>query len=329
MSYTAETGYVGLARQDVKGTFKDPTDFMKVMSVELNPEGDKLIPDPEIGSISDIDSIHQGTYKISGSLESYVRPEAIGLLFWGALGTYAASGTLGNGAYLHNFTPLASGSLPWLSIKKSISDDVQIFDYRDCKVNGFNIEVNSSEFCTSSFDIVGIHDEVGDADTTSYETAPLLVATKATINIGGELLSAKSCSIEYTNNLDSDDFRIGSRFLGDIAEKRRELDITMDVVLDSTSELYRKAFYGGASATEAGFDVHAESVDIILESPTNIGTSVIPYKILFQIKNCVFMAAPTPASGDELIVVPLELKATKATGYNLMEVHIWNGKTTY
>jgi len=329
MSYTAETGFVGIARQDAKGTFKEPTDFMKVMSVDLNPEGDKLIPDPEIGSISDIDSIHQGTYKISGSIESYVRPEAIGLLFWGALGTYVPSGLLSDGVYLHNFTPLTSGTLPWLSIKKSIADNVQLFDYRDCKVEGFTLDINSSEFCNAKFDIVGIKDEVGSAVSASYETAPLLVATKATINLGGSTISAKSCSVDFKNNLDNSDFRVGSRFLGDITEKRRELDIKMDIVLDTTSELYRKAFYGGANETEAGFDVYADSVDIILESPTTIGSSALPYKILVQIKNCVFMAAPTPASGDDLIVIPLELKSTKATGHNLIEMHIWNSKTTY
>jgi len=329
MSYTAETGYVGLARQDVKGTFKEPTDFMKVMSVELNPEGDKLIPDPEIGSISDIDSIHQGTYKISGSIDSYVRPEAIGLLFWGALGTKTNSGALSGGAYLHNFTPITSGSLPWLSVKKSVADDIQVFDYKDCKVDGFTLDINSSEFCSSKFDIVGIQDEEGAAVTASYESAPLLVATKATINIGGQTVSAKSCSIEYKNNLDSADFRVGSRFLGDITEKRRELDVKMDLVLDTSSELYKKAFYGSSTASEAGFDVHAESVDIELSSPTNIGSSSLPYKVLIQIKNCVFMSAPTPSSGDDLVVIPLELKATKATGYNLIELHIWNSKTAY
>jgi len=329
MTYTAETGYVGLARQDVQGTFKEPTDFMKVMSVDLNPEGDKLIPDPEIGSISDIDSIHQGTYKISGSMDSYVRPEAIGLLFWGALGTKTNSGLLSGGAYLHNFTPITSGSLPWLSVKKAIADDVQVFDYKDCKVDGFTLDINSSEFCSAKFDIVGIQDEEGSAVSPSFESSPLLVATKTTINIGGVATSAKSCSVEFKNNLESDDFRVGSRFLGDITEKRRELDVKMDLVLDTSSDLYKKAFYGSSSASEAGFDVHAESVDIELSSPTNISTSSLPYKILVQIKNCVFMSAPTPASGDDLVVIPLELKATKATGYNLIEVHIWNSKTAY
>jgi hypothetical protein len=329
MSYTAETGYVGLARQDEKGTFKEPTDFMKVTSVDLNPEGDKLIPDPEVGSISDIDSIHQGTYKISGSMDSYVRPEAIGLLFWGALGTYTNSGSLTGGAYLHNFTPLTSGSLPWMSLKKSVADNIEVFDYKDCKIEGFTLNINSSEFCDASFDIVGIQDEEGSSTEPSYETAPLLVATKATINIGGSAVSVKSCSVEWKNNLDSDDFRVGSRFLGDITEKRRELDVRMDLVLDTTSELYKKAFYGSATASEAGFDVYADNVDIILESPTTIGTSDLPYKILIQIKNAVFMSAPIPSSGDDLVVIPLELKATKTTGYNILEIHDWNSKSSY
>ena len=327
MAYTSETGSVGLALQDVQGTFKEPTDFMKVTSVDLNPDGEKLIPDPEIGGISDITDIHQGTYKISGGIESYVRPEAIGILIKGALGAYTASGAVDTGAYLHNFT--ASGTLPWLSVKKTISDDVQIYDYTDCKVAGMTFDINASEFCTAKFDIVGISDKIGASVNESYESAPLLVATKATVNIGGVAVSVKTCSVELKNNLEDGDFRVGSRFLGDIAEKRRELDVKMDVVLDTTSELYRKAFYGTASATSAGFSVYADSVDIILDSPSKIGAPDLYYKMIISIKNAVFMAAPVPASGDDLVVIPLELKATKLAGQNILDIKIWNSKSTY
>jgi hypothetical protein len=328
MSYTSETGSLGIAIQLVKGVFTAPTDYMKVQSIDINPDGEKLVPDPEIGGVSDITDVHQGVYKLGGSIDTYVRPEAIGVLMRGALGEYVASGAVATGAYLHNFAP-ASGSLPWISIKKVVSDNVQTFDYTDCKVGGFTFDINASEFCSAKFDITGISDAVGVAGVPTYESAPLLVATKATINIGGVPVSVKSCSVEYKNNLDDGDFRVGSRFLGDITEKRRELDVKMDVTLDTTSELYKKAFYGAANATSAGFSVYADSVDIILESPTQIATSGIYYKMLFSIKNAVFMAAPTPASGDDLVVIPLELKATKVTGQNIIDVKIWNGKSTY
>lgn len=327
MSYTSETGSLGIAIQPVKGTFTAPTDYMKVQGIELNPEGEKIIPDVEIGASSDITDVFQGTYKISGSIDSYVRPEAVGILFKGALGRYTASGSLGLGAYLHNFE--ASGVLPWISVKKSISDDIQVFDYTDCKVEGFQIDINASEPATAKFVIVGISDEVGTAGTANFESAPMLIATQATINIGGVAVSAKKATLSYKNNLDANDFRVGSRFLGDIVEKRREIDLSMDIVLDTTSKLYEKSFYGGATKTEASFDVHAERVDIWIESASLIGTSALPYKMLFSIKNAVFMAAPTPAKGDDLVVIPLELKAIKSGTQNIFEIHIWNGKTSY
>ena len=328
MSYTSEGGSVGFAIQPIKGTFTAPTDYMKVKSVDINPDGAKLIPDPEVGGSADIGEIHAGTYKISGSFDSYVRPEAIGVLLRGALGEYTASGAVATGAYLHNLKP-ASGSLPWISVKKNLPESLQTIHYTDCKVAGFTFDINASEFASVKFDITGISDAIGTPTVPTYETAPLLVATKATINMNGVPVSVKSCSIDFKNNLEDGDFRVGSRFLGDITEKRRELDIKMDVVLDATSELYRKAFYGTASATSAGFNVYAESVDIWLESPTQIATSGIYYKMLFNIKNAVFIAAPVPASGDDLIVIPLELKATKLASQNIIDIKIWNGKTTY
>ena len=330
MSYTSETGSVGFAIQDEKGTFKSPTDYMRVQSIDINPDGEKLVPDAEIGGSRDIENIEQGAYKLGGSIQSYVRPEAIGVLFYGALGKYTSSGNLSGDAYLHNFTPISSGSLPWISIKKIISDDVQVFDYTDCKVGSFSLDINANELANITFDIVGIKDEIGSSVSPSFEDAPPLVATKATITMDGSTISAKKVSVKFDNKLNSDDFRIGSRLLGDIEEKRREIDLSMDIVLDTTSELYRKAFYGSASATEAGFTVHAESVDIVLESPSEIdSTSGLPYKILLSIGNASFMAAPTPASGDELVVIPLELKAAKSSGENVMSIHIWNSKTTY
>jgi hypothetical protein len=327
MSYTSETGSLGLAIQAVKGAFTAPTDYMKVQSIELNPEGEKIIPDVEIGSGSDITDVYQGTYKISGSIDSYVRPEAIGVLFYGALGKYTASGSLGSGAYLHNF--IASGVLPWISVKKTVSDDIQVFNYTDCKVEGFQIDINASEPATAKFDIVGISDAIGVAGNENYETAPMLIATQATVTIGGVAVSAKKATLNYKNNLEADDFRVGSRFLGDITEKRREIDLSMDIVLDTTSKLYEKAFYGGAASTSATFTVYAERVDIEIQSATNIGTSSLPFKILLSIKNATFMAAPTPSKGDELVVIPLELKATKLATQNVMEIHVWNSKASY
>jgi tail tube protein len=331
MSYSAGTGSVGIAKQTEQGTFVEPTDFMKVTSIDLNPEGDKIIPDPEIasGGNNDISAVYQGTYKIGGSIDSYVRPEAIGLLFYGALGDYTASGEVDTGAYLHNIIPIASGELPWMSLKKMISSSNQIFNYTDCKINGFTIDINASEPCTATFDVVGISDEIGDYQEATYETAPMLIATSTAVKMNGSEVSVKSASLEFTNNLDDADYRVGSRFLGDIVEKRREINLNMDVVLDTTSELYRKAFYGSATATEAGFDVYAESVDIELSSPTTIAATALPFKISLNITNAIFTAAPIPASGDDLVVVPLELKATKNTDENIMEVHIWNEKTTY
>lgn len=331
MAYTAETGFVGFAVQTVQGTFREPTDFMKVQSIEMNPEGDKLIPDPEIGSINDITDVHQGSYKINGDIDSYLRPEAIGVLIYGLLGGYVASGEIngGQGNYLHNFRPIASGALPFLSIKKSIAENIQVFNYIDCKVDSMALELNAGEFATVKFGVVGISDALGAGVSPTYETAPLLVATKATLVLGGSTISAKKLSFSFNNNLDSDDYRIGSRFLGDISEKRRELEVSLDVVLDTTSKLYQKAFYGAAAATAAGFDVYFDSLDIIIDSPTVIGTSVTTYKILINIKKAVFMAAPTPASGDNLVVIPLTLKPVKGGTNNIVDIKIWNGKSAY
>ena len=331
MSFTSETGALGLAIQATKGVNVQPgaNDYIRVTQVDINPEAKKLIPNAEIGGSADVTEILQGEYGIKGSLDAYVRPEVMGILFYGALGKYTASGSVDTGAYLHNFQPIASGSLPWLSIKKSISDNVVVFDYTDCKVDGFSLDINANEICSAKFPLSGISDAIGTPATPGFEEGPLLAATKATINLNGVPVQVQKCSVELKNNLDDKEYVIGSRFKQDITAKRRELTVKLDIILDTTTNLYQKAFYGAGNATSAGLLVEAESFDIILDSPTKIGVSNISYKCLLSIKNAVFMSAPIPASGDNLVVISLELQATKLAGQNIIDIKLWNDRVTY
>ena len=106
-TFNSNQGYIGLAKQTASGNYTTPTKFMYVNSFDVSPQGESLIPDPEIGSLRDIpDSVQVGPISWAGSVDFYVRPEAIGLLLYSALGAVTSSGIVGeSGAYGHTFTP--------------------------------------------------------------------------------------------------------------------------------------------------------------------------------------------------------------------------------
>lgn len=334
-TYSAQDGYVGLAIQNAQGTFLSPTDFMLATSVDMNPTDSKIYPDPEIGSGRDVQFVDQGSYKVAGSVDAYMRHEAVGILVYGALGGYSASGEQnpGDGDYLHVFQPIASGELPWISMERSVSDANYILQEKDIKVNGFNLDASPNEYSTLSFDLVGISDAwTATPSVVTLDESPLIVGNGVTVEMNGVEFSVKTLSLKLSNNLVDDDFRLGSRFLGGIQERRRELTLNMDVSFDPSNELYRKAFYGDASATQAAYDVHAENVVITFDSREEIqnGGAGENYRWVIELPYCVFMAAPVKTSNDNLIVVPLELMAIKDSSVpGIMRVSIWNNKATY
>lgn len=327
-AFTAETGSIGVSIQDQVNVFTEPTDYMRVKSIDLNPEADKLVPDPEIGAGRDVTEIHQGSYKLGGDMETYLRPEAVGNFFYGAFGGYIASGSVATGAYLHNFFPTTSGNLPLLSIKKQLPNGTA-FDYKDVIVDSFELELAANEFANLTFGLIGVSDEIGSPLSPTFETAPLLTSTKARITLGGEQISAKNVTASFNNNTDGEDWRIGQRTLGSLVSKRRELEVTLDVVLDRNSDLYQKSFFGADDATEAGFEIFTDSLDILIDSPIEIPGSSETYRVLLTIPNAVFMTAPIPASGDDMIVIPLTLKPIKENGVHAIQMKIWNGKALY
>lgn len=332
-TYAAQDGYIGFAKQLVQGSYVNPTEYMKVLSAEFNPSDTKIMPDPEIGSGRDIDTVDQGGYKVAGTISTYIRQAAIVRLVIGALGGYAASGEQhgGEGDYLHVITPISSGSLPWMSLERQISYAPSVIKAVDMKVNQWSLKASPNEYLTSDFELVGISDTYSPTPSVpTFDTTPLVVGNGVTITFNGVTFSVKSLEMTLKNNLVDDDFRLGTRGLGDIAERRRELTLKMDVAFNPTDELYRKAFYGDAAASSAGYQIYTTNAVISFDTHETLSASGGNYRWTIELAEVVFMAAPVPTSGDSLVVVPLELLAIKGTGItNIIRVSVWNNKATY
>ena len=312
----SEEGYVGIAKQTASGAgaYVTPAKYMLVESISMEPEEKLLIPDPEIGSGRDITDAYVGPIKWTGSIEFKLRPEALGLLLLGATGAVTSSGISGN-AKGHTFT-FENDLIP-LSIEKKVGDGLEVFGYNDTKVNSLRIECAAGELAKGSADLVSIQETSGKtAQTPTFETAPIFTFAGGRVNLDGGSISVKALSFEIKNNLVDDDYRIGSRLLGSLTEKRRELSASLDIVPED-SKTYKKTVYGSQNATTVSGlqQTFKGALHFSLESADGVyipGTTQ-KYTLDVDIPSAVFRSAPIPTSGDDLIVETLEMLPIKGT----------------
>lgn len=263
MSFTSQAGYVGIKTQAVAGTYSSPGSggiFTKITGGALAGSRDFLTPDPEIGGGRDVNDGYLGSVKFDGEYDSYPRWDSFATLLRAAMGDLVQDVALAGadtGAFRHDLALIDSGSLPLLSIEENIGDGLDHFRYWDAKVDKVSISVDANGYFTAKTSIIAIHGEaVPSASATlvtsaDWDNGPLVVGSNVGVSFGGVTLPAKSLTFEIANNLDSGDFRLGSLFLGDLTEKRR--DVTVQVkIRPQDNSLWRQALYGDPSAV----DVH-------------------------------------------------------------------------
>jgi hypothetical protein len=328
MSYTAQEGHVGLALQGAEGVYDEATQFLYVTEISLEPDDNLIVPDPEIGTGRDITEAYPGGIKWSGSISFNLRPEALGMLLLGAFGS-VSSNTVG-AVTTHTFTP--ANTLPLLSIEKAVSDGLEVFGYTDVKVNSLRIECAAGEIATGTCEVIATK-ETSDiaASTPVFEDAPIFTFAGGQVKVDTVVASVKAVSFELNNNIQDDDYRIGSRYLGTLTPKRRELTASIDVVPEDSDE-YKKAVYGASNLTEAANTqpVYTGSLEILFESLTGqvIPTTSTKYSLKIEVPEAIFKSAPIPTSGDEMIVQSIEMLPVKGAG-NIATATLINSTPSY
>lgn len=328
MDWNAQQGHIGFKGQLNKGGFLTPTIFTKVLTGGLGSDSDNIIPDPEIGGGRDISEVFPGNVKFSGDTEFLFRPESIGVLLYGLLGTVDTTSPESN-VYLHTFQTLQSGSLPYLSAEEKVADDLDTFNYVDGKVNSLSLESEAGELLKGTFNLVFTTQSGNISPSTPvYDTSPILVSHGGTITLDGSVISCKSISMEINNNLDDDDFRIGNRFLGSLIEKRRELNVSITLRPDDI-DLYRKSVYGDADAAYTPKNsVYTGALIADFQSPGNIGATSLPYRLQITFAKVAFKAFPINPSGDDPIEFELEVMPIYNNSDPIVKMELWNGASS-
>lgn len=325
MGFLSQSGHVGIKTQASKGVYANPGAvapnqgvFVRIKSGALGGNRDLMIPDPEIGGNRDVPDAQLGPISFSGEYEMYVRMESAATLLKGALGSAStdaaggSGGTAGSHGYLHTITP--GDTLPWLSVEESIANGYEDFKYTDCKVNTLHIEADADSYLTGTAGLIGLTQATVTPTILAnqrIDTSPLLVGTNITISWGGVALPAKSFSLDINNNLEDDDFRLGSLFLGNLTEKRRE--ITMGATIrPEDSDLWRTAMWGDPSATQPLGLSYKDDVEITIESYEDIpGATGYVYTMTFTVPSAIIAPFSLEPSGDDVLEHDLEIRAVR------------------
>jgi hypothetical protein len=315
MGFTSQAGHVTFRSQTADGVYNADTGTagvaMKLRSGSLGTNRELLIPDPEIGGGRDTTDAYLGAASWSGDYEFYVRMKALPTLLKAALGIAAAPVTTA-GVTTHTITPTDSGTLPYLSIEERIGSGMENYRYTDAVVNTFHLEADANGYLMGTAGLIAKKQVAGAVTTPSptYDNAPLTVGTNVTVTYGGLTLPAKSFSLDINNNVQDDDFRLGSFYIGDLTAKQRE--VTMGVsIRPSDSSLWRQATYGAQAATAVGGLTTKQQAVITMSTYEVIPTSATVYSLSITIPSAIIAPFNLEPSGDDIIENDLEIRALR------------------
>lgn len=217
----------------------------------------------------------------------------------------------------HVLTP-ADNSL-WLTVEERISNEFDSYRYTDVKVNTLRLEAEAQGYLMGSVSLVGLHQEAGFADQAApdWDTTPMMVGGQITVEFGGNVLPARSFTFEVNNNIETDDFTLGSLELNSLTDKRREVRMGMSY-RPQDSDLWRAAMYGDPNATvpQAG-PAYTGSVKITGTSFETIGNVVggTPYSFVIEAPYVAITPFKITPSGDDAITNDLELVLLRPDPY--------------
>lgn len=336
MGFLSQAGHVGIKTQASEGVYSDPGAaapndgvFIFYRSGALGGQRELLIPDPEIGAGRDIPDAQLGPIAYSGEYDMYLRMESAATFLAAAMGGVSSAGAALTG-YTHSIVPATV--LPWLSIEEKIANGYETFAYTDAKVNTFHMEADANGYLMATAGLIALTQATTTATAIGSQrrdTSPLIVGSNITVSWAGVQLPAKSFSLDINNNLEDDDFRLGSLTLGALTEKRREL--TMGVTIrPEDAALWKTATWGSPAATGPLGQSYKDDVAIHIETYEDIpgANAGVKYEMDVVVANAIIAPFQLDPSGDDVMEHDIEIRPVLYTGTDIMTVDVVNSYAT-
>lgn len=327
MGFNSQSGQVGFGLQSAENTAVAASHFYRMRSGSMGTERELLIPDPEIGGNRDVNSALLGPIAYVGEYEFYPRSVMIAQLLYGVLGAKTTTDNTTFGT--HELTPAAT--LPWWTIEETIGNDFETIQYVDCKVNSLRLEAEATGYLMGSTNVIGRTATTGFAKqgAPTFDNNPLFVGSSVSITLGGSAFNAKSFNLEISNNLESDDFVLGSIELDALTEKRRSLTCGFTIRPEDSTR-WKAAMHGatGQTTPQAGA-AYEEALVINIVTYDNISGAATPHRLNISVPNAVIAPYAATPSGDDTLQTDFEITGIRpSAGTPLVTFEVDNELTT-
>ena len=203
--------------------------------------------------------------------------------------------------------------LPWVSVEERIGSSAAAFEsyqYKDAKVDTLHMEADASGFVMGSSNLFALSQVSGFTAQANpaWDTTPMMVGGEVLVTFGGTTLPANNFAFDVNNNIEKDNFVLGSVFASDATEKRRELKVTCSY-RPSDSTLWKAAMYGASALTApvAG-PAYQGAASIKFTTYETIGdvAAGTPFSVLLEFPNVVITPYKLGPSGDDVLSNDLE-----------------------
>ena len=261
-----------------------------------------------------------GNVDVTGSIETEISGEDLGILFKHLFGTQTNSGA---GPYTHEYTisALPTGLCIEPDYGSAISGTGRYMKYQGCKINKGTFTFPTSGFCTASFDFVGAKATPTsaplDATATDYGHTGFS-SFSATIKEGGSTIATvKSATITLDNGLDTNAYVIGG------GGQRGALP---DGFATASGSIV--CVFADTTMMNKALNNTSSSLEIILSRGDGLGSTGNEY-ISFLVENLVYDATTPSIDGPGGIDITLPFKAFKVSTQLGFKVTVKNAVATY
>jgi hypothetical protein len=321
MGFSSQPGRTIFRTQTVAGTYNTDTGTAglvgKVLGGAFVANRELLITDPEIGGGRDVSDALLASVSYTAEYNAYLRPDLFALLANAAFGGNAVEeDDPVAGANTVTISTVDSAALPYLSVEECVGGTSTKFDcfrYWDAVVNSLSLETDAKGIAKFSASMVAKRGLAGQTPTADnlvvQDESPLIVASNITLSYNSVLIPVKTFSLEFSNNFDSDDFRLGSFYLGDLTAKRREVTAKFKV-REESSALWRQATFGSSVATSPG-GLSTKQPLVVTLTGYDMVTGTTPYSITITMPNFVLKPYKINPEGDSIIESDVEGQALR------------------
>lgn len=212
---------------------------------------------------------------------------------------------------VHTITP--ADTSPWLTVEERYGTSLGSFQYSDCKVNSLKLSCDANQYMMGSAEVIALGAVSGFTAQTgvTYDATPMMVASQVVVSFGGVVLPAKSMNLEINNNIEDDDYRLGSITLADLVEKRREVKLGLTVRPDDIT-LWKGATFGDTTASSPiSGPAYQGAMQISVSSFENIQGTATPYRLILDFPTVVMSPFKIEPNGDDVIQNDIELQAIR------------------